>query len=68
MDPPKFVENKSQLMGACRGYKDINMLAIQLLNEGGILLTFSCSGLMTSDLFQKIIADAAIDAVVMYNL
>ena len=62
MDPPKFVENKSQLMGACRGYKDINMLAIQLLNEGGILLTFSCSGLMTSDLFQKIIADAAIDA------
>ncbi|MGC6744125.1 hypothetical protein ACP0HM_01580 [Escherichia coli] len=44
---------KSQLMGACRGYKDINMLAIQLLNEGGILLTFSCSGLMTSDLFQK---------------
>ncbi len=42
MDPPKFVENKSQLMGACRGYKDINMLAIQLLNEGGILLTFSC--------------------------
>lgn len=40
-------------MGACRGYKDINMLAIQLLNPGGILLTFSCSGLMTSDLFQK---------------
>lgn len=53
MDPPKFVENKSQLMGACRGYKDINMLAIQLLNPGGVLLTFSCSGLMTTDLFQK---------------
>ncbi|WP_312052663.1 23S rRNA (cytosine(1962)-C(5))-methyltransferase RlmI [Pantoea brenneri] len=62
MDPPKFVENKSQLMGACRGYKDINMLAIQLLNPGGILLTFSCSGLMATDLFQKIIADAALDA------
>ena len=62
MDPPKFVENKSQLMGACRGYKDINMLSIQLLNPGGVLLTFSCSGLMTTDLFQKIIADAAIDA------
>lgn len=62
MDPPKFVENKNQLMGACRGYKDINMLAIQLLNPGGILLTFSCSGLMTTDLFQKIIADAAVDA------
>ena len=62
MDPPKFVENKSQLQGACRGYKDINMLAIQLLNPGGVLMTFSCSGLMTTDLFQKIIADAAIDA------
>ncbi|MCW0330743.1 23S rRNA (cytosine(1962)-C(5))-methyltransferase RlmI [Pantoea ananatis] len=62
MDPPKFVENKSQLMGACRGYKDINMLAIQLLNPGGMLLTFSCSGLMATDLFQKIIADAALDA------
>ena len=52
----------SALMGACRGYKDINMLAIQLLNPGGILLTFSCSGLMTTDLFQKLIADAAVDA------
>ena len=62
VDPPKFVENKSQLMGACRGYKDINMLAIQLLNPGGVLMTFSCSGLMATDLFQKIIADAALDA------
>lgn len=62
MDPPKFVENKNQLAGACRGYKDINMLAMQLLNPGGMLLTFSCSGLMATDLFQKIIADAAVDA------
>ncbi|BDH46442.1 ribosomal RNA large subunit methyltransferase I [Salmonella enterica subsp. enterica serovar Choleraesuis] len=62
MDPPKFVENKAQLTGACRGYKDINMLAMQLLNPEGTLLTFSCSGLMTQDLFQKIIADAALDA------
>lgn len=62
MDPPKFVENKNQLAGACRGYKDINMLAMQLLNSGGILLTFSCSGLMATDLFQKIVADAALDA------
>lgn len=62
MDPPKFVENKNQLAGACRGYKDINMLAMQLLNPGGMLLTFSCSGLMPTDLFQKIIADAAVDA------
>lgn len=62
MDPPKFVENKNQLNGACRGYKDINMLAMQLLNPGGTLLTFSCSGLMPTELFQKIIADAALDA------
>lgn len=62
MDPPKFVENKNQLVRACRGYKDINMLAMQLLNPGGILLSFSCSGLVTSDLFQKVLADAALDA------
>ena len=62
MDPPKFVENKSQLAGACRGYKDINMLALNLLSSGGILLSFSCSGLMPIELFQKILADAALDA------
>lgn len=62
LDPPKFAESKAQLDGACRGYKDINLLAFQLLNPNGILLTFSCSGLMTSDLFQKIVADAALDA------
>ncbi|MGL4753108.1 MAG: class I SAM-dependent methyltransferase [Aeromonadaceae bacterium] len=62
LDPPKFAESKAQLDGACRGYKDINLLACQLLNPGGILLTFSCSGLMTADLFQKIVADAALDA------
>ncbi|EPF7464252.1 23S rRNA (cytosine(1962)-C(5))-methyltransferase RlmI [Serratia marcescens] len=62
MDPPKFVENKNQLASACRGYKDIYMLALQLLNPGGILLSFSCSGLMPTDLFQKILADAAVDA------
>lgn len=62
LDPPKFAESKAQLDGACRGYKDINLLAFQLLNPEGILLTFSCSGLMTADLFQKIVADAALDA------
>ncbi|MBD1573812.1 methyltransferase domain-containing protein [Vibrio sp. S17_S38] len=62
MDPPKFAESKAQLNGACRGYKDINMLAMQILNPGGMLLTYSCSGLMESNLFQKIIADAALDA------
>ena len=62
LDPPKFVESKAQLTGACRGYKDINMLAMQLLKPNGTLLTFSCSGLMESSLFQKVVADAALDA------
>lgn len=62
MDPPKFAESKAQLNGACRGYKDINMLAMQILKPGGTLLTYSCSGLMDKVLFQKIIADAAVDA------
>ncbi|WP_105901463.1 class I SAM-dependent methyltransferase [Vibrio gangliei] len=62
MDPPKFAESKAQLNGACRGYKDINMLAMQILKPGGTLLTYSCSGLMEQNLFQKILADAALDA------
>ena len=62
LDPPKFAESKAQLMGACRGYKDINMVAMQIVKPGGLLLTFSCSGLMEDGLFQKIVADAAIDA------
>lgn len=62
MDPPKFIDNKRHLTRAARGYKDINRLACELLNEGGILITFSCSGLMPSDLFNKVIADAALDA------
>ncbi|WP_333607313.1 class I SAM-dependent methyltransferase [Arsukibacterium sp.] len=62
LDPPKFAESKSQLMGACRGYKDINRLAMQLVKPGGLLFTFSCSGLMEDSLFQKVVADAALDA------
>lgn len=62
LDPPKFVDSKASLNRASRGYKDINMLAMQLLEPGGILATYSCSGLMPSGLFQKIVADAALDA------
>jgi 23S rRNA (cytosine1962-C5)-methyltransferase len=62
LDPPKFVDSKSSLVRACRGYKDINMLAMQIMRPGGILVTFSCSGLLSSDLFQKVVADAALDA------
>ena len=62
LDPPKFIEGKNSLNKGSRGYKDINMLAMQLLNAGGYLFTFSCSGLMTPELFNKIVADAAVDA------
>lgn len=62
LDPPKFVENKQHLTQACRGYKDINLLALQLLKPEGILATFSCSGLMPEELFHKVVADAALDA------
>jgi 23S rRNA (cytosine1962-C5)-methyltransferase len=62
LDPPKFAESHSQIEGASRGYKDINLLAFKLLRPGGLLATFSCSGLITPDLFQKIVAGAALDA------
>jgi 23S rRNA (cytosine1962-C5)-methyltransferase len=62
LDPPKFADSKAQLMQAARGYKDINRVAMQLVKPGGLLLTFSCSGLMEEMLFQKIVADAALDA------
>jgi 23S rRNA (cytosine1962-C5)-methyltransferase len=62
LDPPKFAESRSQLPRASRGYKDINLLAAKLLNPGGLLITFSCSGLMPPELFQKIVADAVLDA------
>ncbi len=62
LDPPKFAYKQSQIDRATRGYKDINMLALQLLRPGGILATFSCSGLVSSELFQKVLFSAAIDA------
>lgn len=62
LDPPKFANSRNQLMKALKGYQDINRLAISLLKPGGVLFTFSCSGLLDPGLFQKIIADAALDA------
>ena len=62
LDPPKFVEHKGQLKQGARAYKDINMQAFKLLKPGGLLFTFSCSGLVPASLFQKIVADAALDA------
>lgn len=62
LDPPKFTDSRQQVDNASRGYKDINLLAIKLLTPGGLLFTFSCSGLIGADLFQKIVFDAAVDA------
>ena len=62
LDPPKFAESVSQIQKASRGYKDINLLAMKLMNPGGILFTFSCSGHISQELFQKIISDAALDS------
>lgn len=62
LDPPKFAESSSQVAKAARGYKDINLLAMKLLNTGGILFTFSCSGHITQELFRKIVDDATVDS------
>jgi 23S rRNA (cytosine1962-C5)-methyltransferase len=62
LDPPKFAHSQAQVDRAARGYKDLNLLACQLLRPGGTLATFSCSGLVSSDLFQKIVFGAALDA------
>ncbi len=62
LDPPKFAPTIAQAKQAARGYKDINLLAFKLLKPGGLLYTFSCSGGISEDLFQKIIAGAAEDS------
>ena len=62
LDPPKFAERHSQLERACRGYKDINLLGAKLTRPGGVLMTYSCSGAMTPELFRKVVGDACRDA------
>jgi 23S rRNA (cytosine1962-C5)-methyltransferase len=62
LDPPKFAPTAALAKQAARGYKDINLLAFKLLRPGGLLYTFSCSGGVSADLFQKIVAGAALDA------
>lgn len=62
LDPPKFAATAAQAGKASRAYKDINLLALKLLRPGGLLATFSCSGGISAALFQKILADAALDA------
>jgi 23S rRNA (cytosine1962-C5)-methyltransferase len=62
LDPPKFAENKSQVMKAARAYKDLALQAARLVTPGGLLVNFSCSGAIDLNLFQKITADALLDA------
>ena len=64
LDPPKFAPTEKHVANAARAYKDINLWAMKLLAPGGHLLTFSCSGAVSADLFGKIVAGAAADAKV----
>jgi 23S rRNA (cytosine1962-C5)-methyltransferase len=61
-DPPAFAKRRVEVDRAARGYKDINLYSMRLLEPRGMLLTFSCSGHMSLDLFQKVIFAAALDA------
>ena len=61
-DPPAFAKSRADIDRAARGYKDINLYALRLVESGGHLMTFSCSGHMSLDLFQKVIFSAAHDA------
>jgi 23S rRNA (cytosine1962-C5)-methyltransferase len=62
LDPPKFANNKQQVDKAARGYKDINLNAFKIIKSGGYLMTFSCSGAISRDLFQKIVFGALADS------
>jgi 23S rRNA (cytosine1962-C5)-methyltransferase len=62
LDPPKFAPTAAQVKKAARAYKDINLWSLKLLAPGGLLATFSCSGGVSAELFQSIVAGAALDA------
>jgi 23S rRNA (cytosine1962-C5)-methyltransferase len=72
LDPPKFAPSAAHAERAARAYKDINLFGFRLLNPGGILMTYSCSGGIGVELFQKIVAgaasDAAVDARILHRL
>ncbi len=62
LDPPKFANTAAHAERAGRAYKDINLQALQLLAPGGLLMSYSCSGGVSAELFQRIVAGAALDA------
>jgi 23S rRNA (cytosine1962-C5)-methyltransferase len=61
-DPPAFAKSRNEVERAARGYKDVNLFAMRSVSPGGLMMTFSCSGHMSLDLFQKVIFAAALDA------
>ena len=62
LDPPSFAKNKGALEAAIRGYKEINLRAMQLLNPGGILITASCTYHVSEERFEEMLDSAAADA------
>ncbi len=67
-DPPAFAKKRGDLRRAARGYQDVNRLAMGLVAPGGWLLTCSCSGLVTADLFQKIVFSASVEAGASFEI
>ena len=59
LDPPAFCKSASEVQGAYKGYKDINILGMKLVKKGGVLGTCSCSHYMTLQLFEKMLSEAA---------
>jgi len=68
LDPPKFAQNDRQLKRAARGYQDINRVAMNILRSGRMLATFSCSGLVSPELFQKIVFNAIVNLLAVWGL
>ena len=62
LDPPAFAKSRATVKSAMRGYKEINLRALKLLNPGGVLVSCSCSYHMSEDLFFELITAAAVDA------
>ena len=62
LDPPRFASSRGELDGAVRGYRELNVKAMQVLVPGGILATSSCTGMLADEDFERIVRDAAVDA------
>jgi 23S rRNA (cytosine1962-C5)-methyltransferase len=68
LDPPRMAARKREIRGALRGYKELNLRAMRLLDEGGFLATASCTGLVADEAFERTVRDAALDARVAFTV